>query len=261
MSFSSDSFSDADSAHEYVWLQLLHKTLISIVYRAFNFFFFSHQPQSPVCLTRVCIIRLFSLMNLQKCIFHSDQFIIFFLILFYLFFREDNTDDRLWVLIFCCCFIKWGCYLIFLSFFSFPTSYNRQFAEHGYAPFDFSVLWWMYKSVFFIQIILFSFFLCYFIYFFKGRQHKRQTVSSYFFVVVLLGGGAIWFSFNFIFLSPPVSTAGKTLRVLMPMNMSMYLIRSLFDCLSLIRGSLHWTQQIKGKLYFYSSAYFHHLNS
>ena len=31
--------------------------------------------------------------------------------------------------------------------------------------------------------------------------------------------------------------------------------------MSLIRGSLHWTHQIKGKLYFYSSAYFHHLNS
>ena len=40
----------------------------------------------------------------------------------------------------------------------------------------------------------------------------------------------------------------------MPMNMSMYLIRSLFDCLSLIRGSLYWTQQNKRKLYFYSSS-------
>ena len=62
----------------------------------------------------------------------------------------------------------------------------------------------------------------------------------------------IWFYvfFNFIFLSPPVSTTKKTIRVLMPMNMRMYLIRSLFDCLSLVRGRFHWTQQNKRKLYF-----------
>ena len=75
------------------------------------FFFFSHQPQSPVCLTRVCIIRLFSLMNLQKCIFHSDHFIFFFLILFYLFFREDNTDDR-----------RGGAILFSFNFFLFPPA-------------------------------------------------------------------------------------------------------------------------------------------
>ena len=148
------------------------------------------------------------------------------------------------------------------NFFSFPTSYNRQFAEHGYAPFDISLRWWIYKSVFFIQIIFFSFFLFY-LFFTEDNTADRLWVLIFVVVVVLLGGGAtsIWFSLNFIFLSPPVSTAGKTLRVLMPMNMSMYLIRSLFDCLSLIRGSLHWTQQIKGKLYFYSSSYCHHLNS
>ena len=156
--------------------------------------FFPHQPQSPVCLTRVCIIRLFSLMNYQSVFFiqlilfsfflfyfnyflgktkqttdceylsfvvvllsggaiwfsfnfflfppgtiaslpntgmHHSTFLFFdectkvyfsfrsfnfffsfFLLFIYL--REDNSNDRLWVLIFCCCFIKWGCYLIFL---------------------------------------------------------------------------------------------------------------------------------------------------
>ena len=149
--------------------------------------------------------------------------------------------------------------IVRLIFFSFPTSHNRQFDEHRYAPFDFSLRWWIYKSVFFIQIIFFSFFLFYL--FFREDNTADRLWVLIFVVVVLLGGGAIWFSLNFIFLSPPVSTAGKTLRVLMPMNISMYLIRSLFDFLSLIRGSLHLTQQIKGKLYFYSSAYCHHLNS
>ena len=51
--------------------------------------------------------------------------------------------------------LKFQLSIVRLYFYSFPTSYNRILSEYGFAPFDFSLLWQIDYSVYFIHFIIF----------------------------------------------------------------------------------------------------------